>query len=233
MSWFGLGTKTAGKADDIAASTKLLARTDDLGAAARIATKTDDIADAARAARKTDDLADAARASRKTDDLADAAKKSKKLSDEAKALIAGGVGLGAVYYLDQQYKNEKEEVKDCMKVCLPENWDDHKYGDLKKSELKYREISDAGDQPVCTTEIDECGLYCGEKCKELHDYDAPGSGLLGGLAGDVGEGAGDLFSGLFGGLFEGLGIDSNTAMIGSSVSFICCCMLIIMIVLLR
>lgn len=192
--------------------------------------------DAAGGVRGVDDATGGVRGA---DDLGDAAgdgakaKKSSFLADNAITLLATGVAAGGLYYLEQKYDKAKEETKNCMKVCLPENWDDHAYGDLQKSDLIYKEIPDAGDQPVCTESIPDCGKYCGDKCEEIHDYDAPGSGLLGGLAGDVGEGAGGLLGGLFGGLFEGLGIDESTAMIGSGASFICCCMLIIMMILLR
>ena len=188
--------------------------------------------EALKSLRKLDDLDDAADAAKAAKKKA-AKKKSSFLADNATTLLATGVAAGGLYYLEQKYDKAKEETKNCMKVCLPENWDDHAYGDLQKSDLIYKEIPNAGDQPVCTESIPDCGKYCGDKCEEIHDYDAPGSGLLGGLAGDVGEGAGGLLGGLFGGLFEGLGIDESTAMIGSGASFICCCMLIIMMVLLR
>jgi hypothetical protein len=191
----------------------------------------------AAATKRLDDLdVDSLRQLRKLDDVGDAgdaAKKSSFLADNATTLLATGVAAGGLYYLEQKYDKAKEETKNCMKVCLPENWDDHAYGDLQKSDLIYKELPDAGDQPVCTESIPDCGKYCGDKCEEIHDYDAPGSGLVGGLAGDVGEGAGGLLGGLFGGLGKGLGIDGTTGMLISGTSFICCCMLIIMMVLLR
>ena len=174
---------------------------------------------------KFDELADAAGAGSK-------AQKSTFLAKNANTLLAGGVAAGGLYYLDQQYKGAKEDVKDCMKVCLPGNWDDHAYGDLDKSELQYKELDDAGDQPVCSAEMPDCGKYCGDKCEEIHEYDAPGSDLLTGLGGDTGELAGGLLGGLFGGLggglADGLGVDTGVLSASSSSSSLCCCIVIIL-----
>lgn len=174
-------------------------------------------------------------AARGADDIAAAGAKGQKatfLAKNANTLLAGGVAAGGLYYLDQQYKGAKEDVKDCMKVCLPGNWDDHAYGDLDKSELQYKELDDAGDQPVCSAEMPDCGKYCGDKCEEIHDYDAPGSDLLTGLGGDTGELAGGLLGGLFGGLggglADGLGVDTGVVSASSSSSSLCCCIVLIL-----
>ena len=181
---------------------------------------------------KFDELADAAKFS---DDAAGAGAKGQKatfLAKNANTLLAGGVAAGGLYYLDQQYKGAKEDVKDCMKVCLPGNWDDHAYGDLDKSELQYKELDDAGDQPVCSAEMPDCGKYCGDKCEEIHDYDAPGSNLLTGAGGDAGELAGGLFGGLLGGLggglADGIGVDTGVVSASSSSSSLCCCIVLIL-----
>ena len=66
--------------------------------------------------KRLDDLdVDSLKQLRKLDDVGDAS----FLAKNAKTLLAGGVAVGGLYYLDQQYANAKEEVKDCMKVCLP------------------------------------------------------------------------------------------------------------------
>jgi hypothetical protein len=186
-------------------------------------------ADAAKSAKKAKK---AAKKAKKANEAAEAAKKSTFLSRNAGTLLAGGLAAGGLYYLEQKYKEEEENVKDCMKVCLPDNWDDHAYGDLEKSELNYKELSDVGsaEQPICTAEIDECGSYCGDKCKEIHDYDAPGSNAFEGLAGDAGETAGGIFKALFGGLFEGLGLD--TSMVGYASSASSCMMFMVMMIML-
>ena len=197
--------------------------------------KIDNVGDATRGAGRADDAADATKGARRADDAGDAGKAKKKssfLKENARTLLAGGIAAGGIYYLDQQYKEEKEAVKDCMKVCLPDNWDDHAYGDLEKSELKYKEIADAGEQPLCTAEIEDCGQYCGDKCKEIHDFDAPGSGLAEGLAGDLGEGLGGVFKSIFGGLFEGMGLDTSVVGYASSASSSMICM-VLMIMLLK
>src|SRR6056300_1459891 len=184
-------------------------------------------------AKQLDGLDDAAKL-RKMDELGDAASKTQKssfLAKNASTLLAGGVAAGGLLYLDQQYASANEEVKDCMKVCLPENWDDHAYGDLEKSELKYKEIADAGEQPLCTAEIEDCGQYCGDKCKEIHDFDAPGSGLAEGLAGDLGEGLGGVLNSIFGGLFEGMGLETSMVGYASSASSSMLCMIMMIIIL--
>ena len=206
------------------------------GDAASAARGLDNAGDAARGAGRADDAADATRGARRADDAGDAGKaqKSSFLRENAGTLLAGGLVAGGVLYLDDKYKQEKEAVKDCMKVCLPDNWDDHAYGDLEKSELKYKELSEVGtdEQPLCTAEIEDCGEYCGDKCKEIHDFDAPGSDLAEGLAGDLGEGLGGVFKSIFGGLFEGMGLDTNMVAISSSVSS-CLVFMILMIMLLK
>ena len=205
-----------------------------------LARRSDDVADAGSSAGKggARSAADAAkeaasRAARSAKEMAQSA--AKTAAKNQKALLAAGVGIGGLVYLDRQYANASEDVKDCMKICLPENWDSHAYGDLEKSDLIYKEIADAGDQPVCTENIPDCGKYCGDKCNDLHEYDAPGSGLVEGLAGDVGETAGGLLGGLTGGLFgglgEGLGIDGTTMMIASASSSFVMMMLVIFMVM--
>lgn len=175
----------------------------------------------------------ASRAARSAKEMAESA--AKAAAKNQKALLAAGVAAGGLYYLDQQYAEASEDIKDCMKICLPENWDSHAYGDLEKTELKYKEIADAGNQPVCTEDISECGKYCGDKCNELHEYDVPGSEVVEGVAGGVGETAGgllgDLTGGLFGGLGEGLGIDGTTMMIASASSSCVIVMFVIIMVL--
>ena len=185
--------------------------------------------------RKMDELSEATKGAGAAGDAATGASKAQKssfLARNAGTLLAGGLVAGGVLYLDDKYKQEEKEVKDCMKVCLPDNWDDYAYGDLKKSELKYKEIPNAGEQPLCTAQIEDCGAYCGDKCKEIHDYDAPGSGLFGGLAGDAGEAAGNVFSSLFGGLLEGTGLDTTMVGVASSASS-SMIMMVLMIMLLK
>ena len=185
--------------------------------------------------KQLDGLDDAAKL-RKADELAEAATKTQKssfLANNASTLLMGGVAAGGLLYLDRQYAGAEKEVKDCMKVCLPENWDDHVYGDLKSSELIYKELDNPGDQPVCNAQIDDCGKYCGDKCEEIHDYDVPGSNLFTGAAEDAAEGASDLFTALFGNLFSDLGIDSTTMYASSSALSLCCCMMMVMVVAMK
>ena len=163
-----------------------------------------------------DDLADTA------SDLALRANRARLLSTNAKRALAGGVVAGGLVYIDRKYKQASEDIKDCMKVCLPTNWDDFDYGTLDKSELQYKVLDNNEDQPVCSESTQDCGEYCGDKCEEIHDYDAPGVNLVKGSADDAVETGSSIFNSLFDGLFDGLGFDTNTIMIASGI---CLCLL--------
>ena len=130
------------------------------------------------------------------------------LKANSKKLVTGGMVFGAYKYLEKKYRKSDEDIRNCVGICLPENWDDHKFGDLKKSELKYRELDEDDEgydenQPLCTKTMTDCGKYCSQKCEDIYDYDLPGTDVLKGAADD----AGDAAKGLFSGLFEGLGLD--------------------------
>lgn len=182
------------------------------------------------AAKKAGDAAGLAKkgASKVANAAADLGTKSKSLSKNAKKALAGGAAAGGLLYLDKKYKDAGEDIKDCMKLCLPTNWDEHDSGTLDASKLQYKVLEEEiEDQPLCTAEISDCGEYCGEKCEEIHDYDLPGQNLAKNAANDVGDVAGGVAKGLFGGLFKGLGLDGNTGMIAGGVSSCSCCLLIL------
>ena len=171
----------------------------------------------------------AKRAAKKSAETAKkAAKKAAKAaSDNAGKLIAGGLAIGGALYLEDQFKDAEEDIKNCMKVCLPENWDDFNYGDLKKSELKYRvlEGEDADpNQPLCTETIEDCGKYCGDKCEDLHEYEIPGSNLVGGAA----AGAGKAVKGTFDVFKDILGLDGD-GFLGKWVSGFCIFILLLIV----
>tara|TARA_B100000902_G_C27174352_1_gene845559 strand:+ start:243 stop:1109 length:867 start_codon:yes stop_codon:yes gene_type:complete len=157
----------------------------------------------------------------KTSKLADDAKDVLKAN--SKKLITAGLVFGAYRYLENKYSDAEEDIKNCVGICLPENWDDHKFGTLKKSELTYRELDEDDEgydknQPLCTKTMTDCGKYCGDKCEDIYDYDLPGSNVIKGAADDAAEGAGGLFSGLFKGLgLDGVFGDTGTASKISSV----------------
>jgi len=146
-------------------------------------------------------------------------KAAKAASKNAGKLIAAGLVVGGGLYLENKFKEADEDIKNCMKVCLPENWDDYEYGDLDKSELKYRvlEGEDANpDQPLCTAAKDDCGAYCSDKCEDLHEYNIPGSNTAAGLGAGLGKGLEGLFGGLgslFGKLFDPSGMVSKFSLI--------------------
>ena len=158
-------------------------------------------------------------ASRALEKAADAARAN------SKKLIAGGIVLGGGIYLNNKYKDAEENIKNCIGVCLPDNWDEHAYGSLEKSELNYRpltytdengeEITVDENQPLCSNVMDNCEKYCSDQCEELHDYDAPGIDLAKGAADDATDLAGDLFKSftdLFSGIFSGSGIASMVSL---------------------
>lgn len=140
---------------------------------------------AAAAAKSADELAAAAAAAAKNSDeltavAGAAAKGSRGTALRATALLAGGGAIaGGVLYVDQKLKEADENIQDCMKVCLPDNWDEYYYDKaFDRSKLAYKALDDPGDQPVCKENMDDCGEYCEDKCTELHEYKAPGTTLL-------------------------------------------------------
>jgi hypothetical protein len=178
--------------------------------------------------------ADLARANARTiaqragDTAAAAAKRTAKAAaDNAGKLITAGLVVGGGLYLENKFKKADEDTKNCINVCLPENWDDYEYGDLDKSDLKYRvlEGEDANAaQPLCTATMDDCGEYCGNKCADLHEYDIPGSKTAAG----VGKGLGKGLGGLFGGLAKGLGKLFDPSGMASKFSLIMIILIIVM-----
>tara|TARA_B100000427_G_C15490522_1_gene587338 strand:+ start:707 stop:1378 length:672 start_codon:yes stop_codon:yes gene_type:complete len=213
-------TSTLRPGDDIALSTlkqsdkaKLLAK-QTADASKKLAKKS--AASAKRAAKKSAEAAKRA-----------AKKAAKAASDNAGKLIAGGLAIGGALYLEDQFKDAEEDIKDCMKVCLPENWDDFNYGDLKKSELNYRvlEGEDADpNQPLCTETIEDCGEYCGDKCEDLHEYEIPGSKTLKG----AGKGAKEAAKGVFDVFKDILGLDGD-GFLGKWVSGFCIFILLLIV----
>lgn len=167
-------------------------------------------------------------AKRAGDAIAAGAKRTAKAAaDNAGKLITAGLVVGGGLYLENKFKEADEDIKNCINVCLPENWDDYEYGDLDKSELKYRvlEGEDANpDQPLCTEAKDDCGEYCGNKCEDLHEYELPGSNAAAGVGKGVGKGLG----GLFGGLAKGLGKLFDPSGMASKFSLIMIILIIVM-----
>jgi len=186
------------------------------------------------AAKQSDAAADIGRANARTiaqrtgDAVASGARRTAKAAaDNAGKLITAGLVVGGGLYLENKFKKADKDTKNCINVCLPENWDDYEYGDLDKSDLKYRvlEGEDANaSQPLCTAAIDDCGEYCGPKCEDLHEYNVPGSKTAAGLGKGLGKGLG----GLFGGLAKGLGKLFDPSGMASKFSLI---MIILIIVI--
>lgn len=146
---------------------------------------------------------------------------------------AGLAGLGLLKWVDDKFKDAKEDMKDCMAVCVPENWHEHENGNLTRSELKYstidnleeRGLSPIPNQPYCTARIDDCGEYCEKKCREETEVDLPGTNILTGGAGWGGGLVGDIFGSFFTGL--GLGGVGNGLTTGLSISSSMLCLLLV------
>ena len=177
-----------------------------------LAKSADDAATAAAksAAKSADDAAAAAAKFAKSGgdtaakEAAEAAAKRagelRKLAAQA-AIGAGVIGTGI--YLEDKYNKADEETKDCVKTCLPANWDGYEYGDLKKKELQFSTLPNTSEQPVCKESTEDCGEFCDKKCSDIHEYEIPGSRALEGVAGGLGGAAGGILGGAAGSFFEG------------------------------
>jgi hypothetical protein len=155
------------------------------------------------------------------------------------AMTVAGVGFvaGSLLYLDDKVAKENEKVKACLGTCLPNNWDEHAYGDLSKSELQYQSVASIKEefpdaeidetQPFCKENIEDCGEYCEEKCAEIHKKDLlPG----GDLAERFKDDTKDFFSGILNTInpFSELGETMNMIISGSSS---CCSCIILLLIL--
>lgn len=128
------------------------------------------------------------------------AKKGAKLAKSPagkKALKYGAAAAvlgGGAMYMNKKLKDKSEAVQSCVKVCLPEGYDEVVYGGKPKSSLTYRTIESANakgaevdaDQPFCSADVPECGDFCTAKCEELNPLDVPGAELAKAGAGAVG-----------------------------------------------
>ena len=114
----------------------------------------------------------------------------KALKYGAAAAVVGGGAL----YMNKKLKDKSEAVQGCVKVCLPEGYDEVMYGGKPKSSLAYRTIESVkakgaevdADQPFCSADIPECGDFCTAKCEEINPLDIPGAELAKAGAGAVG-----------------------------------------------
>lgn len=145
----------------------------------------------------------------------------------------GLAGLALLKWVDDKFKDAKEDMKDCMAVCVPENWHEYENGNLTKSELKYSTINNVEErglapipnQPYCTARINNCGEFCEKECREETEVDLPGTNILTGGARAGGGLVGDLFSNFFTAL--GLGGVGNSLSTGLSISSSMLCLLLV------
>lgn len=145
-----------------------------------------------------------------------AVKKIGKLCTDNKALCAG---LGVAGYLAyDSYGKLKKEKKECLNVCIPDDWEKFKKGEIQKPtyklenavspydpEIKYSELYPEHKETVCTipnmlsdginpSDKDSCDVFCQNVCDfELTD-------VLSESAQTAGRGT----RGILGGATEGL-----------------------------
>src|SRR6056300_1832709 len=106
----------------------------------------------------------------------------KALKYGAAAAVLGGGAL----YMNKKLEDKSEAVQGCVKVCLPDGYDEVVYGGKPKSSLTYRTLASVkakgvdvdADQPFCSADIPECGDFCTSKCEELNPLDVPGGELV-------------------------------------------------------
>ena len=171
-------------------------------------------------------------------DSGDAALASKMFPDGAtvRTVLTIGAGAGLIAYLDDKFKDEEKDYKNCMAGCVPHNWDVYKQGGVKASELKYStvetlpeyQITPIENQPYCVSPNKKCEEYCKPKCKEETKADIPFMDAPGRFLNKGAEGAGGLLNGLFGGLLDGLGLDTSTIGYASSASSSMCCLFVVL-----
>ena len=130
---------------------------------------------------------------------------------------AAALGGGAMY-LDKKLKDKSAAVKECTQVCLPEGYDEHKYGGKPASTLVYRTIESAKekgaevdeDQPFCTADVGDCGDFCLKKCEEANPLDIPGAEIakagVGAVKGAVSFAAGGIWSAIKMPVYIGCGV---------------------------
>ena len=149
----------------------------------------------------------------------------KALKYGAAAAVVGG---GAMY-MNKKLKDKSEAVQGCVKVCLPEGYDEHVYGGKPKSSLTYRTLESVKakgaevdeDQPFCNAEIDDCGEFCTAKCEEANPLDVPGAELAKAGAGAVGGALKGVTSFAAGGIWSAI---KMPVYIGCGV---CCCIILV------
>jgi len=152
------------------------------------------------------------------------------------AVIAGKMIL-------DEFKDKTADIKNCTYACLPDNYDDVKYGDLEVDDYIYQTMEKLNalygrdditelNQPVCKVAMkDNCGSYCSTSCESMFSTTTDDLLNLGGdaaaaaaaaaaeaaaaAAAAAGEAAGAGISGVLDGIFgDGMGIMS---MVGIAV----------------
>lgn len=119
-----------------------------------------------------------------------------------------GAAVGGVAWIKNNMDETEELKKECVAVCLPNNWDNVVQG--VDDSLDYKLIDDPEfddldeeekqDIILCKDPNTECGEYCMEQCEEKYDS------IIEDLAGGIGSGAKDIFEGIAKGLgLEGMG----------------------------
>lgn len=168
-------------------------------------------------------------------DSGDAALASKMFPDGAtvRTVLTIGAGAGLIAYLDDKFKDEEKDYKNCMAGCVPHNWDVYKQGGVKASELKYStvetlpeyQITPIENQPYCVSPNKKCEEYCKPKCKEETKADIPlFDSPLNPFNPDSPFNPFTWIERLFG----GFGLDTSTIGYASSASSSMCCLFVVL-----
>jgi len=165
--------------------------------------------------------------------------------------LCAGAGIAA-YLVHESYKKLKKEKKQCLAICMPEDWDRYKEGLISQPtyktksavspydpSLKYEALYPDNEDFICTkpnlledgfklTDKDSCDKFCQNVCDfTLNDVlsNAPRQGV------ELGSG---ILKGVFGDIFDDMlsGSAVKTAMLVSSV-LSCLLLLIVVFMILK
>lgn len=181
------------------------------------------------------DAASVAKLRKGVTDSGDAALASKMFPDGAtvRTVLAIGAGAGLIAYLDDKFKDEEKDFKNCMAGCVPHNWNEYEQGVVKASELKYStvetlpeyQITPIENQPYCVSPNEKCEEYCKPKCKEETKADIP---LLDSPLNPFNPDSPFNPFTWIERLFGGFGLDTSTIGYASSASSAMCCLFVVL-----
>lgn len=166
----------------------------------------------------------------------------------ALCLGAGLIGATVAKHGYEKYEELEKEQKQCINLCLPDDWFEYKDGEIDEPTYKTKDAVAPNDETVkyaplyeddetpamlCTKDnlmkkgINSDKYGCDTFCKDVCEYDA--TDVVGGAVGDAADsifntvtgGVEDLFNSIFGDIG---GMVQNAMLIGCAV---CCCVILI------